>query len=120
MRLILASLAVAGVLAGCAVGRDALLGGRQSCWPESEERLATVMKGTLELDPERSKLATPEGEDFLLEFPVLVVKTVAGDVAIVDGSGAALATDGDLVTVFGGLGSNGVITVCAIEERHNG
>jgi len=121
-RLALAGLLLIGAFAaGCSVAEPNLLGGRERCWNnEADPRLATLMKGTLELDPAGSSLATPEGDAFPLEFPVLVVKTVAGGVAMVDGSGATVATDGELVTVFGGLGSDGAIAVCAVEERHNG
>jgi hypothetical protein len=109
-------------IAGCAAVEPNLLGGRERCWnDDAEPRQETVMRGTLDLDPVvGSALDTPEGERFDIDFPVLVVKSVAGDVAVVEPGGATVATDGELVTIFGGLGSDEVIQVCAIEERHNG
>lgn len=77
------------------------------------------MRGTLELDFVNSILATPEGDRLPLSFPSLAVRSSeSGTLAVVDANGGTLATDGEDVTVFGGVGSDGVMSVCAIEERH--
>ena len=76
---------VALPLLGCSAVKPNLLGGREKCWSDVEPRMATLMKGELELGGSPWHLATPEGE---------------------------------LVTVFGGMDSAGVILVCGIEERH--
>ena len=107
--------------AACAAAEPNLLGGRERCWDEAADpKLETLMRGTLELDPSGSVLHTPEGERFALNFPLLAVRTASGTMSVVDGSGTAVATHGELVTVFGGLGADRVIQVCAIEERHDG
>ena len=93
------------------------LGGREKCWDESEPRLASLMKGRLELNPAGSTLATPEGDLLSITFPRLIVRSYTTGRAVVDGNGAAVASNGELVTVFGGLG-DGSMVVCAIEERH--
>lgn len=111
-------LCLALAAAGCSVSGD-LLGGRQKCWSESDPRLAALMRGTLELDFVSSILATPEGDRLPLGFPSLAVRSgESGTLVVVDANGGTVATDGEVVTVFGGMGSDGVMSVCAIEERH--
>ncbi len=75
------------------------------------------MRGTLHLDVTHSTLVTPEGETLAVDFPFLVVN-VAPEGALKDSSGQVVANDGELVTLFGGLGSDGSMVVCAVEERH--
>jgi hypothetical protein len=77
------------------------------------------MRGTLHLDVTRSTLLTPEGETLAVDFPFLVVN-VAPERTLTDSNGQVVADDGELVTVFGGLGSDGSMVVCNIEERHGG
>ena len=110
------------LMSGCSIasGDDALLGGREKCWPESESRLATLMMGTLELEPARPELATPEGEVFPLDFAGVNLGTENGGFVLVDRERRTVAPDGELVTVWGGLGTTGSILVCGIEERHGG
>ena len=76
------------------------------------------MKGRLDLAPGsgHGTLATPEGTDFETQFPFMTVENVIDPPVLVDG-GRTVAISGETVTVFGGLGSDGVIVVCAIEER---
>lgn len=64
-------------------------------------------------------LHTTDGTDFNVAFPLMTVQTDAGNVVLMD-DGATVAADGDTVTVFGGLGDDGVFLVCSIEERHSG
>ncbi len=110
----LASLAI--VMTGC--GGVNLLGGRQPCWSEADRRSATLMRGqlNLELGTNGGTLATPEGTDFDVKFPFMTVDHV-GDVVVLTDEGKTIALSGETVTVFGGLGSNGDILVCSIEEQ---
>jgi len=96
------------------------LGGREKCWGNDDTRLASLMKGTLELAVVgRSNLATPEGEDFAITFATpLYVTSDATGLMLAGTGGTTEATDRELVTVFGGLGADGSILVCDIEERH--
>jgi hypothetical protein len=115
----LGALALAGLFAGCAITGGAL-GGRSKCWDQSEPRLPSLMKGNLELGQARSILATPEGDQLVITFATMVVRTdESAHLAVFDGDGATVASDGELVTVFGGLG-DGDMVVCAIEERYPG
>lgn len=77
------------------------LGGRETCWSDPEPRITSMMMGTLELDVAGS--TRTEGDRLLLTSR---------------GCGAPLATNGKLVTVFGGLGSDGSMIDGAIEQRH--
>lgn len=77
------------------------------------------MKGYLRLDPQRSTLDTPEGETLQLSFSGLTVRSDGTMTTLDDSGGALAAIDGELVTVFGGLGSDGSMLVCAVEERHD-
>jgi hypothetical protein len=82
-------------------------------------RLATMMKGWVELDTDPPVMHAPEGEDFALSFPFLVVRSSPNGPVLQDGA-ATVAENGEMVTVFGGLGGDGAIAVCAVEERHVG
>jgi hypothetical protein len=111
-------LALTVTIAGCSLAQPNLLGGREKCWGESDPRMATLMKGRLDLAPgsERGTLATPEGTDFEIQFPFMTVEPGTDMPVLVD-RGRTVAINGETVTVFGGLGSDGVIVVCAVEER---
>ena len=93
-----------------------LLGGREKCWSDVEPHMATLMKGELELGAFPWHLATPEGETFEIDFAGVSLDSTSTKVVSADGR--TLATEGELVTVFGGLDATGVILVCGIEERH--
>lgn len=110
---------VASVVAGCAGAEPNLLGGREKCWSHSDVRLASLMKGWLDLDADPPAMHTPEDEDLSLTFPFMTLKKTANGPVLMDGA-TAVAQNGELVTVFGGLGSDASMTVCAIEEHHDG
>jgi hypothetical protein len=114
------ALAVAVSLAACSALADNTLGGRERCWGNEDPRLATLMKGTLDLRNAEAThiLDTPEGDEFLVTFPFMSVQPGESGLILIDDDRGTVATDGELVTVFGGLGGDGVIVVCAIEERH--
>jgi hypothetical protein len=109
-----ASLAI--LLTGC--GSLNVLGGRQPCWSEADRRMATLMRGQLllDLDTGTGTLSTPEGTEFPTRFPFMTVDHV-GDIVVLTDEGRTIALSGETVTVFGGLGSDGVILVCSIEEQ---
>lgn len=105
------------ILGGCGLG-GGTLGGRHACWDPSEQRIASLMKGTLRLDPAASSLETPEGDVLALAFAGPGVAANGDRLAVVDGGGGTVALDGELVTVFGGLGADASMVVCGVEERH--
>ena len=109
-----ATLAV--VLSGC--GGLHLFGGHQQCWSEADHRMATLMRGRLDLalGSGGGTLATPDGTDFEVEFPFMTVGTV-GDTVVLTDEGKTVALNGETVTVFGGLGSDGTLLVCSLEEQ---
>jgi len=108
------------VVAGCSIAGMNTLGGRERCWDPTEQRLPSLMKGTLQLAPNSWRLATPEGDVLGLSFAGAQVMDVNGRREVVDASGRTVAADGELVTVFGGLGGDGSMVVCGVEERHAG
>jgi hypothetical protein len=55
-----------------------------------------------------------------LAFPQHQVRTDAAPPALADAGGGVVAAEGDLVTLWGGLGADGSMAVCAVEERHAG
>jgi hypothetical protein len=116
--LALSALAVIALLAGCSFAAPSLnlLGGREKCWSEAEPRLATMMLGKLELGAYPWSLDTPEGEVFAIDFAGPRLDPTGTQ--LLDASGHEIAREGETVSVFGGLGADGVIMVCGIEERH--
>ena len=106
---------MAGALALSTVacsGQINTLGGRQKCWNESEKRLASLMRGTLDLEPANPTLNTPQGDHLTLYFSGV---HLSGS-TLVDANGKAVANDGQLVTLFGGLGSDESMIVCDVEK----
>jgi hypothetical protein len=93
-----------------------LLGGREKCWDDSQPRMAASFTGRFELGAYPWTLEIPDDEDFQVDFAGLTLNDTA--TAVEDMSGRTVANEGELVTVFGGYGSDGVFLVCAIEERH--
>ena len=114
----LASLALAAsTLAGCGL-TGGTLGGREKCWPEETPRLASFMKGRLTFGVEGPYLATPEGDELPLLLPRFDLAQVGPNTALADPAGGGIvAVEGELVTLFGGLGADGAMFVCGVEER---
>jgi hypothetical protein len=104
----LAGVALTVTIAGCSLVQPNLLGGREKCWGESDPRMATLMKGRLDLAPGSGggTLVTPEGTDFETQFPFMTVESGIDPPVLVDG-GRTVSISGETVTVFGGLGSDG-------------
>jgi len=113
---LIAFASLAMLLAGC--GGLNLLGGRQPCWSEADHRSATLMRGRLDLvlGSNGGTLATPDGTGFQVTFPFMTVDHV-GEIVVLTDEGKTIALSGETVTVFGGLGPNGDILVCSIEEQ---
>jgi hypothetical protein len=110
-------LALNMALSACSLATGTM-GGREKCWGHGETRLSSLMKGYVRLDPSRSLLDTPEGETLPLYFSGLSVHQDGGATTLVDRGGAVVANDDELVTVFGGLGADGSMIVCAVDVRH--
>lgn len=109
-------LLAATMLAGCALA-GGTLGGREKCWPEQPPRLAASMLGTLHLDGVRAVLDTNDGGPLPLVIDGFSQRTDNGTPALVDGNGSVVALDGEVVTMFGGIGSDERMVLCAVEER---
>lgn len=120
----LRGLALVGVFAllgaaGCALG-SGTLGGREKCWPESEQRAASIWRGTLLIDAAGGQLATPEGDVIPLLTGALAMRLADnGEGQLVRGDDV-VARAGQDVTLFGGAGSDGALIVCGLEEIHTG
>jgi hypothetical protein len=94
------------------------LGGRAKCWPEDEQRIPSLMKGVLTRGVEGPYLATPEGDELPLLLNRFDLAEVRSAPALSDpGGGGIVAAHGELVTLFGGLGADGGMYVCGVEER---
>jgi hypothetical protein len=108
---------VAAILsAGCDVSGN-LLGGREECWG-SEPRAASLWRGIFAMDDFGVRLDTAEGEVIAL-LPGALQMRVGEDLTgeIVDGD-RVVAREGDDITLFGGMGGDGALVVCAVEEIH--
>jgi hypothetical protein len=104
-------------VAACSI-TGGTLGGRETCWPEEEQRIASLMKGTLQVGGPNPILATPEGEVLPLRLARFDLTTDGSTIALSDpGGGGVVAANGELVTLFGGLGADGSMYVCGVEER---
>ena len=116
-RLALLLCAALVVVAGCGFGGDTL-GGRQTCWPDTDHRSPSLWRGTLDIDASGGRLDTPEGDVIPLIDGALRLRVGAsGSGELVRGD-EVVARAGDDVTLFGGAGSDGALVVCAVEEIH--
>jgi hypothetical protein len=108
---------VALVAACSLVGRGSTTGGRDQCWGDSDPRVGSLIKGWLDIDLDRPALNTPEGERLLLSYPLMSVRSDDSALVLVDRNGATVAMDGELVVLWGGVGSDETMVVCAVEQR---
>jgi hypothetical protein len=107
---------VAFVLAGCAGGPGVdTLGGRETCWSETESRAASLWRGVLEIDASGARLKTSEGDAVPIRGGTLAPRL--SDRTLVHGDDV-VARSGEELTLFGGAGADGILVVCAIETRH--
>ena len=104
--------------ASCALG-SGTLGGREKCWPESDQRAASIWRGTLRIDNSGSFLDTPEGEAIPLKAGALATRiSGTGTGELVRGNDV-IARVGDDLTLFGGAGADGALVMCGVEEFHS-
>jgi hypothetical protein len=109
-------LVATATLAGCAL-TGGTLGGREKCWPEQPPRLAASMLGTLHLDGVNAVLDTNDGGPLSLVLGGFSQQMDNGVPALVDRGGSVVALDGEVVTMFGGIGADERMVLCAVEER---
>ena len=102
--------------AGCAVA-GGTLGGRDKCWPESEQRAASLWRGILRIDASGGRLETPEGDVIPLRPGTLATRVGEGGAGELVRGGDVVARAGDDVTLFGGAGADGALVVCGVEEN---
>jgi hypothetical protein len=105
--------------AGCALG-SGTLGGREKCWPESEQRAASIWRGVLRIDASGGYLDTPEGEVIPLRAGTLATRVRADGVGELVQGDEVVARAGDDLTLFGGAGADGALVVCGVEASHAG
>ena len=103
--------------AGCSFG-SGTLGGREKCWPESEQRAASIWRGILRIDASGAQLDTPEREVIPLLPGTLATRVGANGIGELVRGNDVVARTGDDLTLFGGAGSDGALVVCRVEEVH--
>ena len=113
--LLLAAIAIA--TAGCAL-TGGTLGGRDKCWSADDSRAASLWRGTLQIDASGGRLLAPEGDLVLLPGALATRIGEGGAGELVRGSDV-VARAGDDVTLFGGIGGDGTMVVCGLEEIHS-
>jgi hypothetical protein len=94
------------------------LGGREKCWSAGDPRAASLWRGTLQIDASGARLAAPEGDLVLLPGALSTRMGEGGVGELVRGS-EGIARAGDIVTLFGGIGGDGTMVVCGLEEIHS-
>jgi hypothetical protein len=109
-----AALAIA--LTGCAF-TGGTLGGREKCWPADDQRTPSLWRGTLQIDASGGRLTAPEGDLLLLPGALSTRMGERGVGELVRGTDV-VARAGDNVTLFGGIGGDGTMVVCGLEEVH--
>jgi hypothetical protein len=111
---------LAAVVGACTVGDVSVLGGRQGCWDEGDQRAARLVTGTLRIGAGPPHLDTPTGETVSLLLNRYDLNAAGPVVRLSDPGAGEVAADGEQVTLFGGLGADGALYVCAVDERHAG
>jgi hypothetical protein len=103
---------------GCSLDFNTL-GGRETCWPESPPRGASIWRGILRIDASGGRLDTPEGDVIPLLPGTLQTRVGAGGTGELVNGEDVVSKAGDDVTLFGGMGADGGLVVCGIEEIHS-
>jgi hypothetical protein len=106
------------VAAGCAL-TSGTLGGREKCWPESDQRVPSLWRGTLRIDASGGRLDTPEGDVIPLLPGTLGTRVGESGIGELVRGSDIMAIAGEDVTLFGGAGADGALVVCAVEEIHS-
>lgn len=104
-------------VAACAL-TGGTLGGRDKCWSADDSRSASLWRGTLQINASGAWLAAPEGDLILLPGALSTRVGESGVGELVRGSDV-VARAGDEVTLFGGIGGDGTMVVCGLEEIHS-
>ena len=110
--LLAAALATAAI--GCSIDT---LGGREKCWSSDDPRTPSLWRGELFVDAYQAKLLAPEG-DLVLLPGTLTARMGEGGVGELVRGEDVLARQGETVTLWGGIGGDGTMVVCAVEETH--
>ena len=110
-------LATSIVIAAGACSFDTL-GGREKCWSEQDSRVPSLWRGTLQIDAFGAQLLAPEGDLVLLPGTLTTRLGEGGTGELVQGSDV-VARAGDNLTLWGGIGGDGTMVVCAVEEIHS-
>lgn len=111
-------LALALVWAGGCALTAGTLGGREKCWSGGGPRAASLWRGILRIDGSGDRLDTPEGEVIPLMAGTLAMRVGDDGVGQLVRESDVVAKAGDDVTLFGGVGTDGVLQVCAVEKIH--
>jgi hypothetical protein len=105
------------IASGCALS-GGTLGGREKCWPESQQRAPSLWRGILRIDTFGGRLDTAEGDVIPLLPCTLATRVGDSGVGELVRGADVVANAGDAVTLFGGAGADGALVVCAVEEVH--
>jgi hypothetical protein len=105
-------------LAGCSIS-GGTLGGREKCWPAEPPRAASIWRGVLAIDENGGQLWTPEGEVIVLWPGALSTRIGADGTGELVSGNDVVARAGQDLTLFGGMGADGALVVCGIEEIHS-
>jgi hypothetical protein len=93
------------------------LGGRDRCWGDAPLG-ASIWRGILEIDASGGRLNTPEGDVITLLPGALVTRVGGSGVGELVRGDEVVATAGEDVDLFGGMGADGALVVCAVEAKH--
>ena len=77
-----------------------------------------MWRGILRIDVSGGRLNTPEGDVIILLPGVLTTRIDNAGVGELTRSREVVGRDGDDVTLFGGIGADGTMVVCGLEEIH--
>jgi hypothetical protein len=111
-------IACAGTLATSCALTSGTLGGRETCWPEAPPRGASLWRGILRVDASGSRLETPEGDVIVLLPGALATRLGQGGSGELVRGSDVVGRAGDDLTLFGGMGADGALVVCDVEEVH--
>lgn len=77
-----------------------------------------MWRGILRIDASGGRLNTPEGDVIVLLPGVLATRISNAGVGELKRGREVVGRDGDDVTLFGGIGADGTMVVCGLEQIH--